>query len=319
MFQMILDSWPWWLGFHILVIAILFLDLGVLNKGSKEITMKGALKLSALWIGVALVFNVGVYFFWEQIQPTSSYTPSEASLAFLTAYLIEKSLAVDNLFVMAMIFGAMSIPAALQHRVLFWGILGAIVMRAILIFAGIALIQHFHWLLYFFGFFLLFTGIKMIMKKEEDEEENFEKNKFLIFLRKRIRITPQLEGEKFWVKKNGLIWFTPLFLALIMIEITDLVFAVDSIPAVLAVSQDPFVVYTSNIFAILGLRALYFALADILKKFKGLELSLALILVFVGTKMMIVDFVKVPAAVSLGVVVLLLAWGILRSLKPKAE
>lgn len=318
MIDLIVQAWPWWLGFHLLVVLILVLDLGVLHKGEKAIDVRGALKLSAMWIGLALLFNLMVYFFWEQINPGSSLSAGEASLSFLTAYLVEKSLAVDNLFVMAMIFGSLAIPAVYQHRVLFWGILGAIVMRAVLIFAGIALIQHFHWLLYVFGAFLIVMGLKML-KSKPDGEGQAKESKVLLWLKSHLRVTPGLEGERFWVKKAGLIYFTPLFLALVMIEVTDLVFAVDSIPAVLAVSTDPFIVYTSNIFAILGLRSLYFALADLIQKFKGLELSLALILVFVGIKMLLLDLYKLPAWAALGVVLGLLAWGIVRSIRMRTD
>lgn len=318
MFEMILQAWPWWLGFHLLVIGILALDLGVLHKGETAIDVKGALKLSALWIAVALAFNVLIFFFWGQINPASELSSSEAFLDFLTAYLVEKSLAIDNLFVMSMIFGSLAIPQIYQHRVLFWGILGAIVMRAVLIFAGIALIQHFHWLLYVFGAFLIFMGIKMLKSSDEDEQD-LNSSKVFLWLKSHLRLSPTLVGNHFWVKKAGLIYFTPLFLALVMIEVTDLVFAVDSIPAVLAVTTDPFIVYTSNIFAILGLRSLYFALADMIKKFKGLELSLALILVFVGCKMLLLDLYKIPAWIALLVVVGLLVWGVLRSRKSFAE
>lgn len=317
MIEMIVQAWPWWLGFHLLVILILALDLGVLHRGETHIDVKGALKLSALWIGVALAFNVLIYFFWHEINAGSALSSLEASLAFFTAYLVEKSLAVDNLFVMAMIFSTLAIPQVYQHRVLFWGILGAIVMRAILIFAGIALIEQFHWLLYVFGAFLIVMGIKMIRSK--DEESDLNQSKILTWMRSHLNVTPQLEGNRFWVRKNGLLFVTPLFLALVMIEVTDLVFAVDSIPAVLAVSTDPFIVYTSNIFAILGLRSLYFALAEMIRKFKGLELSLALILIFVGIKMLFIDIYKLPVWAALGVIVGLLVWGVLRSLKMRSD
>jgi tellurite resistance protein TerC len=258
------------------------------------------------------MFNTIIYFYWDRMMPASSYTNREAALAFFTGYLIEKSLSVDNIFVFILIFTFFAVPAAYQHRVLFWGILGALVMRGILIFAGAALLKEFHWIIYIFGAFLIFTGIRMGMHHDENIQPD--KNPVVKFFRKFMPVTEGFEGDKFFVRRAGKLFATPLFLILLIVESTDLIFAIDSIPAILAVTQDPFIVYTSNVFAILGLRALYFLLADIMDKFYYLKYGLSAVLVFVGVKMVIVDFYKIPIGMSLAVIASILTVSILASL-----
>ncbi len=291
-----------WLGFNALVLVLLAFDLGVLNKKEREISVPQALRLSGLYIAIALLFNVGIW-----------YSLGEAkALEFLTGYLIEKSLSLDNVFVIALIFGSLGVPAKYQHRVLFWGILGALVMRAIMIFAGTALIMEIRWLVYVFGGFLIITGIKMLLTA--DKEPDPANHPIIRFCRKRFRVTEGFEGKAFFVRRNGLLYLTPLFLALILVEVTDLIFAVDSIPAIFAITTDPFIVYTSNVFAILGLRALYFALAGIIHRFEYLKYGLALVLVVVGSKMVLVDIWKMPTALALGITAGLIGGSILLSL-----
>ncbi len=291
-----------WLGFNALVLVLLALDLGVLNKKEREISVPEALKLSGFYIAIALLFNAGIWYFLGEAK----------ALDFLTGYLIEKSLSLDNIFVIALIFGSLHVPQRYQHRVLFWGILGALVMRAVMIFAGAALIMELHWLIYIFGGFLIITGAKMLFAS--DKEPDPANHPILKFCRKHFRVTESYEGKAFFVRRNGLLFLTPLFLALILVEVTDLVFAVDSIPAIFAITTDPFIVYTSNVFAILGLRALYFALASIIHRFEYLKYGLALVLVLVGTKMVIVDFWKMPTPLALGLTVSLIGGSILLSL-----
>jgi len=291
-----------WAGFVVFVRAMLALDLGVFNRKSHAITMKEAGIWTAVWISLALVFNVVIYF-WQGQTP---------ALEFLTGYLIEKALSVDNLFVFALIFTMFAVPAKFQHRVLFWGVLGALIMRAVFIGAGAALLDRFHWLIYVMGAFLVFTGIKLAVQKHT--EIHPERNPLVRFFSKIMPVTSDYHGERFFVRLNGVLSATPLFLVLLIVESTDVVFAVDSIPAIFAVTQDPFLVYTSNVFAILGLRSLYFLLAGALDKFHYLKLALAVILSFVGVKMLISSIYKIPVAVSLGVIVGLLAVSIVTSL-----
>lgn len=286
----------------IFVLAMLALDLGVFHRKAHEVPLKEALVWSVVWITLALVFNVGVYY-WFGTEP---------ALQFLTGYLIEKALSVDNLFVFLVIFGYFGVPKAYQHRVLFWGILGALVMRAIFIGLGAALLQSFHWIIYVFGAILVLTGIKLLVQR--NEEMHPERNPMYRLAAKVLPSTSEYHGSKFFVKQAGKWVVTPLFLVLVMVEATDVVFAVDSIPAIFAITSDPFLVFTSNIFAILGLRALYFLLAGIMSRFVYLKVGLALVLCFVGVKMLIVDFYKVPIVLSLGVVVLLLGGSIVASL-----
>lgn len=301
-----------WVGFNLFVLAMLALDLGVFHRKSHTVSSKEALTWSIVWITLSLAFNAVIYFFWDRMVPGSSYTNQEAALAFLTGYLIEKSLSVDNIFVFILIFTFFGVPGKYQHRVLFWGILGALVMRGILIAVGAALLEEFHWIIYVFGAFLIFTGIRMALKHDENVEPD--KNPVVKFFRRFMPVTENFEEDKFFVRRAGQLMATPLFLILLVVESTDLIFAVDSIPAIFAVTQDPFIVYTSNVCAILGLRALYFLLADVMDKFEYLKYGLAAVLTFVGIKMVIVDFYKIPVGVSLGVVAGILTISILASL-----
>jgi tellurite resistance protein TerC len=294
-----------WIGFNIFVLAMLMLDLGVFHRKAHEVKIKEALAWSTVWITLALLFNLVVYFFEGR----------EQALEFLTGYLIEKSLSIDNIFVFIIIFSFFHVPASYQHKVLFWGILGALIMRAIFIAAGIALLEKFYWIIYIFGGFLIFTGIKMITGKDKKIEP--EKNPVIKLFRKIFPVTPDYVGSSFLISINGKRIATPLFVVLLMIETTDVIFAVDSIPAILAITKDPFIVYTSNVFAILGLRALYFAIAGIIQMFRFLSYGLAAILVFVGAKMMLVDIYKIPIEISLGIVAGILAISIIASIVKK--
>jgi tellurite resistance protein TerC len=265
-----------------------------------------------IWIGLAMLFNAGIFFFWDVISPNSTYTNSEASLAFFTGYLIEKSLSVDNIFVFVLIFTFFAVPAAYQHRVLFWGIIGALLMRGALIAVGATLLKEFHWIIYIFGGFLIFTGVRMALHK--NEEVHPENNPLVKLLRRIMPVTEKYEGERFFIRRAGTLMATPLFLVLLMVESTDLIFAVDSIPAIFAVTNDPFIVYTSNVFAILGLRSLYFLLANVMDKFQYLKIGLAFVLTFVGIKMVMVDIHKIPVGVSLGIIASILAVSVIASL-----
>jgi tellurite resistance protein TerC len=298
-----------WLIFLGLVVALLALDLGVLHRHDREIEIRDSLWLSAGYIAVALLFGAWV---WWQIGPQSG-------LEYYTGFLIEKSLSMDNVFVIAMIFAFFAVPRAYQHRILFWGILGVIVLRAIMIGLGAALVSQFSWVLYLFGALLIATGIKMLWFSNQQPE--LEKNPLLKLLRRTLRVTPNLHGNAFFVRLPDPVtgrtvrWATPLFLALCLVEFADLIFAVDSVPAIFAITTDPFIVYTSNIFAILGLRALYFALAAMIHRFAYLKYALALVLVFIGGKIFLVNIVgKIPAGISLTVTIGLIAGGILVSL-----
>ena len=291
-----------WTGFIAFVLAMLALDLGVFNRKAHKITMREAAIWTAVWISLALLFNVVIYFWRGQ----------QAALEFLTGYLIEKALSVDNLFVFALIFGMFAVPARYQHRVLFWGVLGALVMRAIFIGAGAALLDRFHWMIYVMGAFLIFTGIKLAFQKET--EIHPERNPLVKLFSKVFPVTPNYHGEAFFVRLGGALAATPLFIVLLVVESTDVVFAVDSIPAIFAVTTDPFLVYTSNVFAILGLRSLYFLLAGALDKFYYLKPALAVILSFVGVKMLVSGIYKIPVAASLLVIAGLLAIAVVGSL-----
>ncbi|WP_276374994.1 TerC family protein [Chryseolinea sp. H1M3-3] len=291
-----------WIGFNVFVLLMLVLDLGVFHRKSKAITVKEALIWTCVWVFMAFLFNVFVYY---QLGEAKAFE-------FFTGYLIEKSLSVDNIFVIIMIFSYFNVPPAYQHKVLFWGILGALVMRVCFILAGVELIHKFHWLIYIFGAFLVFTGIRILT--QDDSKFNPEKNPVVKFVRRLFRVTPGFEEDKFFVKRDNLLWATPLFVVVVMIEATDLIFAVDSIPAILAVSDDSFIVYTSNVFAILGLRSLYFALAGIEKYFVYLKYGLSAILIFVGVKMCVSDFYKIPVEISLAFIILTLSLAILASM-----
>jgi tellurite resistance protein TerC len=291
-----------WLGFVGFVLAMLALDLGIFHRKAHAVTLREATGWSVVWISLALLFNAGIYHWFGP----------QRGLEFLTGYLIEKALAVDNIFVFYAIFAYFAVPAAYQHRVLFWGILGALVMRAIFIFVGAALIREFHWIMYVFGAILIVTAVKLLLLK--DEGLDAEKNPIYRLLRRLIPSVPEYHGSRFTIVKAGKRYATPLLMVLLLIEWTDLVFAVDSIPAIFAVTSDPFIVFTSNIFAILGLRSLFFLLAGVLGKFYLLKPSLAFVLAFVGAKMLLVDVYKIPIGVSLGVIAALIAVGILGSL-----
>ncbi|UUE35731.1 TerC family protein [Pectobacterium aroidearum] len=291
---------PWlWGSFAAIVIVMLAIDLLYQGrKGSTVMTFKQAAVWSIIWVTLSLLFNAG---FWWYLDGTMGREVANAqSLAFLTGYLIEKALAVDNVFVWLMLFGYFAVPPQYQRRVLIYGVLGAIVLRTLMVFGGSWLVTQFQWLLYVFGAFLLFTGLKMALAKEDDGAIG---DKPLVrWLRSRLRMTDSIENEKFFVRRNGILYVTPLFLVLIMVEISDVIFAVDSIPAIFAVTTDPFIVLTSNLFAILGLRAMYFLLAGVAERFSLLKYGLAVILIFIGTKMMLIDIFHIPVAISLGVV-----------------
>ncbi len=288
-----------WGGFAVVVAIMLAIDLLLQGRrGSHSMTMKQAAGWSILWVTLSLLFNAA--FWWYLVQSQGRAVADPQALAFLTGYLIEKALAVDNVFVWLMLFSYFAVPPALQRRVLVYGVLGAIVLRTIMIFAGSWLISQFDWLLYVFGAFLLFTGVKMALAKEDDS--GIGDKPLVRWIRSHLRMTDKIESERFFTRKNGVLFATPLLLVLILVELSDVIFAVDSIPAIFAVTTDPFIVLTSNLFAILGLRAMYFLLAGVAERFSMLKYGLSVILVFIGVKMLIVDFYHIPVAISLGVV-----------------
>ncbi len=292
-----------WVGFTIFVLGMLALDLGVFHRSAHAVSLKEAGIWSAVWIALSLVFNVLVYNFYG----------AQAGLEFLTGYLIEKSLSVDNIFVFVLIFSYFSVPASYQHRVLFWGIFGALVMRAAMIFTGAALLERFHWIIYVFGAFLIFTGIRMAF--HDDEELHPEANPVVKLFKRVMPVTSEYQGQSFFVRHAGKAFATPLFVVLLLVESTDLVFALDSIPAIFAITRDPFIVYTSNVFAILGLRALYFLLAGVMDKFRYLKIGLSVVLVFVGAKMLLEALhIEIPILVSLGVIAIVLTLSVVISL-----
>jgi tellurite resistance protein TerC len=298
-----------WAGFTAFVLAMLALDLGVFHRKSHEVGFREALTWSVVWVSLALLFNYGVYHF---------YGP-ERGLEFLTGYLIEKALSVDNIFVFLMLFSYFSVPAAYQHRVLFWGILGALVMRAIFIALGAALLAKFHWVIYIFGALLVVTGIKML-RTGGSHDIHPERNPVYRLFRRFVPAVDSYRADRFIVREGGRWVATPLMAVLVAVEATDLVFAVDSIPAIFAVTSDPFIVYTSNIFAILGLRAMFFLLAGVMDKFQYLKVGLAVVLTFVGTKMLLTEIYKIPIGASLGVVAALIAGSVIASLlKPSVR
>lgn len=302
-------AWAW-MTFAGIVVTLLALDLGVLHRKAHAISVPESLKLSAFYIAVAVAY--GGWVWW--------YMGETAGMQYMIAYFVEKSLSLDNVFVISLIFTYFAVPREYQHRVLFWGILGVIVLRGIMIGAGTVLVSQFHWVLYLFGAFLVLTGLKMLFAKDEAPAD-LSQNRLIRFLRGHLRVTDELHGQRFWVKRTDEAtgkptwWATPLFLALIVVEASDLLFAVDSVPAVFAITTDPFIVYTSNIFAILGLRALYFALAAMVHRFAYLKYALAAVLIFIGSKIFYAEvFGKMPAALSLGVTFGLLAAGVVVSL-----
>jgi tellurite resistance protein TerC len=300
-----------WSGFAAIVVVMLLIDLFVLKGGKQHrVSLKEAALWSGVWITIALLFNAALW--WYLRGQFGRDVADERALEFLTGYLIEKSLAVDNIFVWLMIFTYFAVPAELQRRVLIYGVVGAIVMRTAMVFLGSWIISEFHWVLYVFGAFLLFTGIKMLWMSEH--KPDLEKNPLVLWIRRHYPITEKLEGEKFFTMRNGVRYATPLLLVLILVEFTDLIFAVDSIPAIFAVTTDPFIVLTSNIFAILGLRAMYFLLADFADRFPLLKYGLALILIFIGIKMLLIDIYKIPILLSLLIVGVMLAGSMLASI-----
>lgn len=304
-------SWWWYAGFAAFVVAALAIDLVVLDKkAGQKVTVKEALIWSAIWFSLSFVFAAGMW--WHLDGSVGRELANLKTTEFLTGYLIEKSLSVDNIFVFLMIFTYFAIPAEYQRRALVLGVIGAIVLRVIMILIGAWLISHFHWVLYLFGLFLLATGVKMLIFA--DQKPDLEANPVLKWMRGHLKITTGLHGEQLTILKDGVKWFTPMFLVLVLIGVTDVVFAVDSIPAIFAITSDPFIVLTSNIFAILGLRALYFLLADMADRFHLLSYGLALVLMFVGVKMLIVDFWKIPVFLSLGIVGLILTAAVAASL-----
>ena len=306
----LLDSWWMWLGFSIIIIVLLLVDLIFVGGGKQhKVTLKEAAIWSVIWVAIALSFNAAIW--WYLNVNAGKDIANIKAFEFLTGYLIEKSLAVDNVFVWLMLFNYFAIPAELQRRVLLYGVLGAIVMRAGMVFAGSWLITQFHWVLYIFGAFLLLTGAKMLWMA--DKESNLDSNPILRFIRNNFRVTDQLHGEKFFIMKNSERYLTPLLVVLVLVEISDLIFAVDSIPAIFAITTDPFIVLTSNIFAIMGLRAMYFLLADFADRFVFLKHGLAVILIFIGVKMILIDLIKIPIVYSLSIVAIILASSILIS------
>lgn len=291
-----------WVGFNLFVLMMLALDLGVFHRKEHAIKVKEAIIWSGVWIMMALLFDLGIWKFMGEVQ----------AIEFLTGYVIEKSLSIDNIFVFILVFGAFQVPAIYQHRVLFYGILGALVLRGIFIFAGVALIEKFHWIIYVFGVFLIYTGYKIA--RDKGTKVNIDNNPILNAAKKIIPFTTTYHGKKFFTKENGKRLATPLMLVLILVEFTDLIFAVDSIPAILSITNDPFIVYTSNVFAILGLRSLYFALAGSMQYFSYLHYGLAVILSYVGVKMLVSDLYKIDPFTSLGVIAIILILSIVASL-----
>lgn len=292
-----------WIGFNAFVLIMLALDLGLFNRKAHKVSVREALIWSLVWFTLAMCFNTLIYF-WQGYAK---------ALEFFTGYVIEKSLSVDNIFVFVLLFTYFKTPAIYQHKILFWGIIGALLMRALFIFAGITMLEKFHWTIYVFGAILIFTGYRMLTQKEKMIEP--ENNSVIKYFKKIVPVTHELHGSKFFVRLNGKNFATPLFLVLVIVEFTDLIFAVDSIPAILAITQDRFIVYTSNVFAILGLRSLYFALAGIIDKFHYLATGLAIILIFAGLKMLISDFYKLPTLIALLVIVAVLIMSIIASLR----
>ncbi len=295
-----MDSLFLWIGFNVFILIMLALDLGVFHRKAHEVGFKEAVIFSVVWIALALLFNL---FVWFEFGKTKA-------IEYLTGYLIEKSLSVDNIFVFVLLFSSFNVPSEYQHKVLFWGVIGALIMRAVFIFAGVALIERFHWIIYVFGIFLVYTGIKIA--REKGTKMEISDNRFLKLLKRFVPFTGDYHGGNLFVRLEK-VYATPLFLVLVLIEITDLIFAIDSIPAILAITSDPFIVYTSNVFAIMGLRSLYFALAGSLKYFIYLHYGLAVILIFVGIKMVASDIFKLSPLVSLLVIAIILGVSIIAS------
>jgi tellurite resistance protein TerC len=310
-----------WLAFLGLVAVMLSLDLGVFQRKAHRIGPKEALSWCAVWISLALLFAGGLYLFWDKIQPGSRYTNSDAMVAFLGGYIVEYALSVDNIFVFLVVFSFFKVPEEYQRRLLFWGIIGAIGFRALFILLGVTLLEKFAWMMVLFGLFLVFTGIKLFLHKDRKVEP--EKNPILRVIRKVLPVTPNFVDSKFFTRIDKRLWATPLFITLVFVELTDIVFAIDSIPAVFAITTNPFIVFTSNVFAILGLRSLFFAVNGLLGIFRYLSYGLAAILVFVGIKMiyghaqdtLFTHWPKLPTALSLGVILSILAFVMILSLR----
>jgi len=291
-------------GFVASILVILALDLGVFNRRAHVISIREAGAWSAVWVALALAFNVGLYVFWERIAPGSAHSAREAALAFFTGYVLEESLSMDNVFVFVLIFSYFRVPAIYQHRVLFWGVIGAIVMRGVMIGIGTTMVQRFDWILYIFGAFLVFTGVRMALQR--DENPHPENNPFVRLARKLLPIAPDYDGKRFLTRHKGRLMATPLFLTLVVVESSDLIFATDSIPAVLSITKDSTIVFTSNILAIMGLRSMYFVLAGMVEKFHYLKTGLAAVLTFVGLKMLVEPWVHIGIPVSLAFIALCL-------------
>lgn len=306
-----IGSWWMWAGFGVFVLLMLTVDMFLLGRnGAQKVSAKEALIWSLVWFVMAMLFG-GLLWYWLD-HSIGREIADARTMEYLTGYLLEKTLAMDNIFVFVMIFSYFAVPLEYQKRVLVYGVLGAIILRALMILLGAWLIAEFHWVLYVFGAFLLITGIKMFLFA--DHEPDLANNPLLKWVKKHLRVTSDYHGDKFWIMDNGVRWFTPMFLVLVLIEFSDVIFAMDSIPAIFAITDDPFIVFTSNIFAIMGLRALYFLLADMAERFQLLKFGLAVVLMFVGTKMLIVEWFKVPVAVSLAVVIAVIGTSILLSL-----
>jgi tellurite resistance protein TerC len=308
---------PIWIAFLVFVVTMVALDLGVFHRKDKVITTRSALAWSAFWIGLALIFNLLVYLLYENNYSwaslaTEHLTGRQAAVQFLMGYVLEKSLSLDNIFVIAMVFSYFRVPLVMQHRVLFWGILGAVVLRGVMIGLGVALINRFDWVTYLFGAFLLYSAVRMLLLRHENVEPG--DNPLVRLARRWLPLTDQYHGHHFIVKVDGKMMATPLLLALLLVESSDVMFAVDSIPAVFAVTRDPFIIFTSNIFAILGLRSLYFVLATYMEKFRYLKHSLVFVLAYVGVKMIISNHYHIPDAASMAIIVGILLVGVLASI-----
>ena len=307
-----------WVSFLLLIAVIVSLDLGVFHKKAHVVTLPEALAWTAVWVTLALLFNVAIYFLYE-LNPagwdidTEQLTGSEAALQYFTGYLVEKSLSVDNIFVIAMVFAHFHVPLAEQHRVLFWGILGAVILRGIMIFGGVIIIERFDWVVYLLGALLLFSAANMLVVRHDSP--TLEENSVVRLVRRMYPVTTELQGNRFFVDIKGVRTATPLFLALVLVETSDIMFAIDSIPAIFAITRDPFIVFTSNVFAILGLRSLYFVLAGLMEKFRYLKMSLVFLLAFVGVKMLLVHHYPIPNLVSLAIIGGILAVGVIASMQ----
>jgi TerC family integral membrane protein len=311
-------NWIFWILFNFFVLAMLALDLGVFHRRKRVVAFREAIGWTVLWITLAGVFAVLIYHFGHVMTGRYTRPNAELSLEFVTGYLIEESLSVDNLFVFLVIFRYFAVPRRYQHQVLFWGVVGALVMRGVFIVVGIKLLNAFTWVIYIFGAILIYSGIKLF--RQQDAEIDPESNLVLRWFRKLFRVTEDYEGQKFFVLRQGMRYATPLAVVLVMIETTDLLFATDSIPAVLAITREPFIVYTSNVFAILGLRSLYFALAGMIEVFHLLHYGLSVILIFIGFKMLVSHYVRIPIGVALGAVAGVLVVSVVLSLIfPKKE